>query len=89
MFVQPHHPPWAGEEGRAQQILGVHLVCSLATIFSEKGWEVIILDVLSNETAEIYHRLLRRFSPKIVQLLPTYSELWERFHERGACSDGR
>ncbi len=83
MFVQPHQPPWAGEEGRAQQMLGVHQVCSLAASFSEAGWEVIILDVLSNETAELYHRLLQHFSPKIAQLLPTYSELGKRFHERG------
>jgi guanylate kinase len=83
MFVQPHQPPWAGEEGMAQQILGVHQVCSLATNFSEAGWEVIILDVLSNQTAEIYSRLLHHFAPKIVQLLPTYSELEKRFHQRG------
>ena len=84
MFVQPHQPPWAGEEGKAQQILGAHQVCALAERFVAAGWEVIILDVLSGTTAEIYHRLLGQFSPKTVQLLPTYSELRRRFHERGA-----
>jgi hypothetical protein len=84
MFVQPHRPPWAGEEGEAQQALGVRLVCSLAESFAAAGWEVIILDVLSDETAGTYRRLLGRFSPKVVQLLPAYGELRRRFYERGA-----
>ena len=84
MFVQPHQPPWAGEEGKAQQILGVYQVCSLAERFVVAGWEAIILDVLSNTTSGIYHRLLGQFSLKTVQLLPAYSELRRRFHERGA-----
>ena len=83
MIVRPHRPPWAGEEGRAQQMLGVRQVCSLAGGFSEAGWDVIILDVLSDETAVIYRRLLARFSPKVVQLLPAYEELRRRFRERG------
>jgi hypothetical protein len=83
MFVRPHQPPWAGEEGRTQQLLGVRQVCSLAGSFSEAGWDVIILDVLSDETAGIYRRLLARFSPKVVQLLPTYEEVKKRFSERG------
>jgi hypothetical protein len=84
MFVQPHHPPWAGEEGEAQHILGVQQVCSLAERFAEAGWEVIILDVLSDTSSEIYRRLLGRFFPRTVQLLPAYAELRRRFHARGA-----
>jgi hypothetical protein len=83
MFIKPHRPPWAGEEGRSQQVLGVKHVCALAEGFYEAGWDVIILDVLSDETVKIYRDLLRRFSPKIIQLLPTFSELSRRFHERG------
>ena len=83
MFVQPHRPPWDGEEGRAQQLLGVRHVCSLAAGFADAGWEVVILDVLSDETAALYRRLLAPFSPRIVQLLPTYDELKRRFHARG------
>lgn len=33
MFVKPHQPPWAGEEGKAQQFLGVKQVCGLAEDF--------------------------------------------------------
>ncbi len=58
MFVKPHQPPWAGEEGKAQQYLGVKQVCGLADDFDEAGSEVIILDVLSTETVKIYRNLL-------------------------------
>ena len=85
MFVNPHQPPWAGEEGKAQQFLGVKQVCSLAENFGEAGWEVIILDVLSTETVKIYRHLLFQNNLKIVQLLPSFEELNQRFYQRGAC----
>jgi hypothetical protein len=59
-------------------------VCSLAERFAAADWEVIILDVLSDTTAGIYRHRLEPFSPNVVQLLPTYSELRRRFYERGA-----
>ncbi len=83
MFVQPHRAPWQGAEGRDQQLLGVRLVCGLAEGFAAALWEVIILDVLSEETARVYRRLLAPFRPKIVQLLPAWPELKRRFDERG------
>ncbi len=85
MFVQPHQPPWAGEEGKAQQLLGVRQVCKLAEGFAEAGWEVVILDMLSEETVKLYRQLLQPYEPKIVQLLPEFSELNRRFCERGVC----
>ncbi len=85
MFVKPHQPPWAGEEGEAQQFLGVKQVCSLAENFGKAGWEVIILDVLSTETVKIYRHLLSQNNLRIVQLLPTFEELNQRFYQRGAC----
>ncbi len=85
MFVQPHQPPWAGEEGKAQQLLGVQQVCNLAEGFAEDGWEVVILDVLSEETVKLYRQLLQLYELKIVQLLPEFSELNRRFCERGVC----
>ncbi len=81
MFVQPHHAPWQGEEGKAQQFLGVQHVCQLARGFSNAGWKVVILDVVSNETAPIYRSELNNL--KIVQLLPEFKELERRFNERG------
>jgi hypothetical protein len=85
MFVQPHQPPWAGEEGKTHQLLGVQQVCKLAEGFAEAGWEVVILDVLSEETVKLYRQLLQPYEPKIVQLLPEFSELNRRFCERGMC----
>ena len=35
MFVQPHQPPWMGEEGKMQQILGVQHVFNLAIGFAK------------------------------------------------------
>lgn len=84
MSVHPHCPPWMGEEGKSQQMLGVRQVCNLAESFTRDGWEVIILDVLSNETAELYKYLLLNFNLKIVQLLPTLGELKSRFYNREA-----
>lgn len=83
MFVQPHHAPWQGEEGKAQQLLGVQHVCQLARGFSNAGWKVVILDVVSNETAPIYCKELKSFNLQIIQLLPEFSELERRFDERG------
>lgn len=83
MFVQPHCPPWEGEEGKAQLLLGTHLVCLLAERFARAGWEVIILDVVTEETAPLYRQLLAEFKPTIVQLLPAWPELQRRFYRRG------
>ena len=83
MFVQPHRAPWQGAEGHAQQLLGTRLVCLLAEGFAEAGWEVVILDVLSEETGRLYRHLLAQFHPTIVQLLPAWTELQRRFYARG------
>ena len=83
MFVQPHRAPWQGEEGWRQQRLGVLQVCKLATGFAADGWEVILLDVLSNRTLPLYRQSLAPYQFKIVQLLPAWAECSRRFHERG------
>ena len=83
MFVQPHRAPWQGTEGKAQHLLGVHLVCLLAEQFAQAGWEVIILDVLTEESARLYRHRLDPFKPTIVQLLPAFAELHRRFSQRG------
>ncbi len=83
MFVQPHRAPWQGAEGWRQQRLGVLQACKLATGFAEDGWEVILLDVLSDRTLPLYRQSLVPHQFKIVQLLPTWTECSRRFHERG------
>lgn len=37
MVVQPHKAPWDGDEGKAQQKLGVQNACALARNFIDAG----------------------------------------------------
>ncbi|MFD3405244.1 hypothetical protein ACFWUU_31450 [Kribbella sp. NPDC058693] len=50
--------PWEGEEGHEQQRLGVVNACSLARNFVAGGMEVVIADVLTPETSDLYRREL-------------------------------
>jgi len=83
MLVQPHRAPWQGAEGWRQQRLGVLQACKLATGFVEDGWEVILLDALSDRTLPLYRQSLAPHQFQIVQLLPTWAECGKRFQERG------
>ena len=46
--------PWEGEEGREQQRLGVTNACGLARNFLAMGIEVVVADVLTPETCDLY-----------------------------------
>ncbi len=83
MVVQPHIAPWRGEAGRAQLRLGALNACLLAQNFHEAGYDVIMLDVLTDETATIYRQQLERYGPKIVLLLPALAVSLERNRARG------
>jgi predicted kinase len=48
--------PWGGMEGERQQRLGVTNACALAKNFVDAGFEVILADVLTPATAELYRR---------------------------------
>ena len=50
--------PWQGSEGERQQRLGVTNTCALAKNFLVAGVEVVVADVLTPETAELYRREL-------------------------------
>lgn len=50
--------PWAGVEGRDQHGLGVRNASALASNFLRAGFDVVIADVLSPETARIYREAL-------------------------------
>lgn len=78
MVKNPHKAPWQGEEGAKQQLLGVHNACLLAKGFIKNNFSVIILDVLSDETAKYYKENLSEFKPKLVLLLPTWKEIVRR-----------
>jgi broad-specificity NMP kinase len=78
MLVQPHKAPWDGDAGHKQQILGVKNSCALVLNFAESGADVILLDVLSDETSILYKKLLETLLPSIVLLLPTFEEMIRR-----------
>ncbi len=82
MVVQPHKAPWDGEGGKRQQVLGVENTCLLTQHFLEANLTVLILDVLSSETAVLYKTLLIASAPKIVLLLPTFEEIVRRNRAR-------
>jgi predicted kinase len=50
--------PWEGREGREQQRLGVTNACSLARNFLAAGIEVVVADVLTPDTCDLYRRKL-------------------------------
>jgi hypothetical protein len=83
MLVQPHAAPWEGEEGIRQCRLGVENACQLATRFAEEGCDVILLDFIWEYTIGIYRQQLARYSPIVVQLMPTLTETLRRNHMRG------
>ena len=47
-------PPWAGTAGQEHQALGARNGCALARNFLAEGIDVVVTDVLTPTTAEIY-----------------------------------
>lgn len=84
MVRSPHKAPWQGEEGHEQQLLGVVNACILAKQFALKNFSVIILDVLSDETAKVYKANLAEFEHNLVLLLPNWEEIVRRNKTREA-----
>ena len=78
MVLQPHRAPWEGAEGLRQQELGVRNSCMLARSFAESGFNVVILDVVSDATSAIYREELKAYHPAIILLLPTREEIHRR-----------
>lgn len=83
MVVQPHVAPWRGAAGQAQLQLGVQNACALARKFRQEGFAVVILDVLTDTTAQIYRNLLHDLEPAIILLLPTLTTALQRNQARG------
>lgn len=82
MVLQPHKAPWEGEEGRKQQHLGVENACLLARNFLTHDFDVVILDVVSDETVRLYRRALPVTPLQVVLLLPSYEEIQRRNEQR-------
>ena len=76
LVVAGHAAPWDGEAGLLQQRLGVENACDLVRRFASSGIEVVIADVLTLRTAELYRALLP--SVLIVQLRISVGEARRR-----------
>lgn len=78
MLTKPHNAPWEGEEGKKQQILGAKNAIELAENFLEDDCDVMILDVVTNETAKRYREGSSDHGLKIVLLLPSLQTILQR-----------
>jgi predicted kinase len=78
MLVQPHAAPWEGAEGLRQQRLGVGNAAQLAIAFANDGGDVVIADVVNDETAALYRRTLGDRAVQIVHLRVTEALARER-----------
>ena len=58
LVIAGHAAPWEGAEGLAQQELGVLNTCDLAERFHQHGFQVVIADVLTPRTEQLYRRHL-------------------------------
>jgi len=79
-YIQPHKAPWDGEEGKSQQILGIENACLLAKNFIKNEIDVVILDVITDETASLYKKNLGEI--KIILIMPSFEEAQRRFRKR-------
>ena len=83
MVIQPHIAPWRGEAGVAQLHLGVQNACAVARNCAATGFNVVILDVLTDETAQVYRTALADLGCQIVLLLPSLATALQRNRARG------
>jgi predicted kinase len=72
--------PWAGPEGVAQQILGVHNAAALARNFLDAGFNVTVTDVVDPETLVVYRELLP--DVMVVRLVVSFAEAERRAQTR-------
>ena len=49
-----HVAPWNGKAGALQQQIGIHNACDLTRRFVEAGIEVVLADIVTAHTLEIY-----------------------------------
>jgi hypothetical protein len=90
--VQPHKLPSAVEAdwntpGDLDWRLAVRIAAMSGNALSKDGFTVLILDVVTTESAALYRGLLGPRA-KVVQLLPSYTETLRRFQLRGPEAGG-
>jgi hypothetical protein len=80
LIVAGGEPPWRGEQGLAQQKLGVLNACCMARHLTAAGFDVVIADVLTPRTALVYRQKLPRCL--IVHLVVPLAEALRRAARR-------
>ena len=79
LVVDPQRAPADGEEAQLQHLLGVLNACALAENFDAAGFDVVIVDLVTEATAARYREQL---SLSIVRLLPNWEQTMIRSHTR-------
>ena len=82
LVVSGHAAPWQGAEGLSQQRLGVENACLLALRLHPEGFNVVLSDVLTQVTAELYRARLP--GCLVVRLYVTWEEARRRAGTRPA-----
>jgi predicted kinase len=72
--------PWDGDEGVAQQLLGVHNAAALARNFAAAGFHVTLTDVVTPRTLAVYRELLP--DVLVIRLTVSPEEAWRRARTR-------
>jgi adenylylsulfate kinase-like enzyme len=75
-----HAAPWDGEDGAAQQLLGVRNAAGLARNFLASGFNVVVTDVVTSATLAVYRELLA--DVVVVHLLVSLAEARRRARTR-------
>jgi chloramphenicol 3-O-phosphotransferase len=83
MLVHPHAAQWDGPEGHRQRLLGVGNASALAQNFHAAGCDVLIADVLTDDTATLYRTALAPLDVTVVRLVVD----WTEGHRRAAHRD--
>jgi predicted kinase len=76
MVVSGGVAPWKGEEGLRQRHLGVRNACAVAMNILRTDIDVVVTDVLTPESAELYRELLTECL--IVRIVVSFEEAQRR-----------
>ncbi len=82
MIVQPHHAPWSGNEGKEQVRLGIKNACMMAKNFLAENFDVVILDVVTDWSLNLYKEYFQGKIFKVALLLPSLEEVKKRNQSR-------
>ncbi len=82
MIVQPIVDPWQQEEGARQRAIGVLNACAMARNFESQGFDTVLVDLLTDETAKMYRSALGDLNFFVLSLLPTEQEINSRLLTR-------